>query len=139
MSIPSTENRMGFKKILFLLLLLGAIAVLSGCYTKPVRHLSSDVALLKVGTSTQEDVLVFLGEPDEQQTIGDGVERWLYLKEDKTLFEKMPVVGKRIGSPEYSRVMVTLTKGVVTECVFSSSDEDDFDWADDFSWQEKKK
>lgn len=129
---------MGWKKTSYLLLLL-AVVGLSGCYNKPVRHLSSDVALLKVGTSTQEDVLVFIGEPDEQQTIASGVERWLYLKEDRTLFEKTPFVGKYIGSPEYSRVIITLTNGVVTECVFSSSDEDDFDWADDYSWQEKKK
>lgn len=128
---------MGLKKSLSALLLV-AIVGLSGCYNRPVRHLASDVALLKVGTSTQEDVLVFLGEPDEQQTVSEGVERWLYLKEDKTLFEKTPFVGKHIGSPQYSRVVVTLTRGIVSECVFSVTDEDDFDWTDDFDWQEKK-
>jgi outer membrane protein assembly factor BamE (lipoprotein component of BamABCDE complex) len=129
---------MGSKKTMFVVL-LAAIVGLSGCYNTPVRHLASDVALLKVGTSTKEDVLVFLGEPDEQQAVDTGTERWLYLKEDRALFEKTPFVGKHIGSPEYSRVVVTLTNGIVTECVFSSTDEDDFDWADDFSWQEKKK
>ena len=128
---------MGSKNRVFVLLLV-ALVGLSGCYTRPVRHLASDVALLKVGTSTQEDVLVFLGEPDEQQMVSEGVERWLYLKEDKTLFERTPFIGKHIGSPQYSRVVVTLTKGIVSDCVFSVTDEDDFDWADDFDWQEKE-
>ncbi len=36
-------------------------------------------------------------------------------------------------------MVVTLKNGIVTECVFSLTDEDDMDWADDYSWQEKKK
>lgn len=128
---------MGSKNRVFALLLV-VIAGLSGCYNRPVRHLASDVALLKVGSSTQEDVLVFLGEPDEQQTVSEGVERWLYQKEDKTLLEKTPYVGKHFGSPQYSSVIVTLTRGIVSECTFSVTDEDELDWADDFDWQEKK-
>lgn len=128
---------MGSKR-LFMLLLLAVVAGLSGCYTTPVRHLASDVSLLKVGKSTQQDVLVFLGEPDEQQVVGEGVERWLYQDEDKTFLEKTPLVGKHIGSPEYNQAVVTLTNGIVTDCTFMSTDEDDYDWADDYSWQEKE-
>ncbi|MBW1635457.1 MAG: hypothetical protein JRJ68_04200, partial [Deltaproteobacteria bacterium] len=50
-----------------------------------------------------------------------------------------PYAGKYIGHPEYSQVVVTIDHGVVTGCTFSQSDEDDLDWADDYSWQEKKK
>lgn len=132
-----TETCMGSKNRVFALLLM-AIVGLSGCYNRPVRHLAADVALLKVGSSTQEDVLIFLGEPDEQQTVSEGVERWLYLKEDRTLFEKTPVIGKHIGSPQYSRVVVTLTRGIVSDLLYSVTDEDDFDWMDDFDWQEKQ-
>ncbi|MGW8192984.1 MAG: hypothetical protein ACWGOX_01850 [Desulforhopalus sp.] len=128
---------MSLKKLL-LLLLLAAIAGSSGCYTTPVRHLASDVALLNVGKSTQQDVLVFLGEPDEQQVVGGGVERWFYENEDQTVLEKTPYVGKYFGSPEYNRVVVTLTNGIVTDCTFLSTDADDYDWADDFSWQERE-
>jgi len=128
---------MGIKR-LFVLLLLTAVAGLFGCYTKPVRHLVSDVALLNVGKSTRQDVLVFLGEPDEQQVIGNGVEQWTYEDEDKTFLEKFPYVGKHFGSPEYNPAVATLTNGIVTDCTFLSTDEDDNDWADDFSWQEKK-
>ncbi len=128
---------MGSRTFIFLLLL--SVLTVTGCYNKPVRHLASDVGLLRVGTSTQEDVMVYLGEPDEQQEIGNGVEKWLYKDEDRTLFEKTPLVGKRIGSPEYRRAVVTLTNGIVTKLIYSSSDQDDLDWANDYSWQEKKK
>jgi hypothetical protein len=120
-------------------MLVATVLLLSGCYNKPVRHLVSDAALLKVGKSSSEDVLVYLGDPDEQNVLGDGVEKWLYKREEKTVFEKIPYAGAQFGAPEYSQVVVTITNGVVSDCVFSLSDEDDTDWADDYSWQEKKK
>jgi hypothetical protein len=128
---------MGSRIFVFLFLLVSVLAI-GGCYNKPVRHLASDVGLLKVGTSTQEDVLIYLGDPDEQQELGGGVEKWLYTDVNKTLLEKTPMVGKHLGSPEYRRAVVTLQNGIVIDCTYSASDEDDLDWADDYSWQEKK-
>lgn len=121
-----------------LLLLVVVMLIVSGCYITPVRHLAADVALLKVGESTQEDVLIFLGDPDEQNDLGEGVVQWVYKETKKTLLEKTPWVGKRIGSPEYRQVVVTLTNGIVSETAFSSSDEDELDWANDYSWQKKQ-
>ena len=121
-----------------MLFLLAAVFFLSGCYNKPVRHLASDAALLKIGESSSEDVLIYLGDPDEQQSLADGVEKWLYKKKDMSFFESIPYAGKYIGAPEYSQVVITIDKGVVTDCTFSQSDEDDLEWADDYSWQEKK-
>lgn len=126
---------MGAKKILPLLLLVTFF--ISGCYIHPVRHLAADVALLKKGETTQEEVLVYLGEPDEQKEMGDGVVKWLYKDEKKTAFEKTPGLGKYLGSPEYLMVVVTITNGIVTDTLFSSTDDDELDWADDYSWQEK--
>ncbi len=120
-------------------LLLSMVFMLSGCYNKPVRHLAADASLLIVGESTKEDVLIFLGDPDEQQDLGDGVEKWMYENKDMSLFEKTPFIGRQFGSPEYQRVVVTLTRGVVAKCTYSADDEDDLDWADDYSWQKKKK
>jgi len=119
--------------------LLTVFFILTGCYNRPVRHLSSDAALLRIGESSSEDVLIYLGDPDEQEMVADGVEKWLYKKKDMSLFERIPYAGKYIGAPEYSRVVVTIDHGIVTDCRFSQSDEDDLDWADDYSWQEKKK
>ncbi len=119
------------------LLALMLVAGVSGCYINPVRHLASDAALLKVGKSTKEDVLVFLGEPDEQEEVGEGVEKWLYRDKKMSLMEKTPLVGKRIGAPEYQTVVVTLRNSIVTDCVYFSRDEDEMGWAKDFSWQKK--
>jgi len=112
---------------------------LAGCYTTPVRHLAADAALLQAGKSTQQDVIVFLGDPDEQQVLGEGVEKWLYKEKDTSFFEKTPLVGPYLGAPAHNQVVVTFRNGIVTESVYSYSDKDDLDWANDFSWQEKKK
>jgi hypothetical protein len=130
---------MVLRKNFFLLLLFAvALTTISGCYNKPVRHLASDVALLKVGQSTEEDVLIFLGEPDEQQEVSEGVEKWLYRDKYMTFMEKAPIVGKRLGSPEYKLVVVTISNDIVTDVIYSVTDADDMDWADDYPWQEKK-
>ena len=130
-------------KINFRLLIIMALAVMlgtmSGCYNTPVRHLASDVSLLKTGESTAEDVLIFLGPPDEQQDKGGGVEKWLYRDKEMSFLQKTPLVGKHLGSPLYRKVVVTITKNIVSDVVYSASDKDDLNWADDFSWQEKKK
>lgn len=130
------EMKNQVKTLLVILFMLFSIA---GCYSKPVRHLASDIALVKVGESTQEDVIIFLGQPDEEQEDGDGVLKWLYQDEDLSLMEKTPFIGTKIGSPLYRRAVVTIKNGVVVDAVYSSSDEDDMDWADDYSWQVKKK
>jgi len=130
---------MTFTTLRAFVILVAAAFVLSGCYNKPVRHLSSDAALLKIGKSVSEDVLIYLGDPDEQKSFADGVEKWLYKKEERTFLEKIPYAGRQFGAPEYSQVVVTLVNGIVTDCIFSLSDEDDTGWADDYSWQEKKK
>ncbi len=126
-------------RINFFLLFLLALSTLGGCYTKPVRHLGSDIALLQVGKSTSEDVIVFLGEPDEQQEIDGAVQKWLYKDKNVSLLQKTPLIGNKLGSPEYNQVVVTFQNGIVSACDYSYSDEDDMGWAKDFSWQEKKK
>lgn len=124
-----------FLRLILCLFLLSATA---GCYNTPVRHLSSDVALIDVGTSSRSDVLVYLGEPDDQVIQGDGVERWLYNDTRKTFIEGAPVVGKYLGTPEEIQVIVTLQNNVVQDCTFTSADKDDLSWKDDFEWQKKE-
>ncbi len=123
-------------KSIIVLMLLSA-CFLSGCYITPVRHLAADIALVQVGQSTREDVLIFLGDPDEQQVQSEANEKWLYTQKKKRGAEKTPFVGKYLGSPEINRVVITFTNGIVTDTKFSSDDEDDLDWADDYSWQTK--
>jgi len=124
-------------RIKFLILIFLA-CYLSGCYTTPVRHLASDIALLQVGKSSKEDVIVYLGEPDEQVDLGEGTQKWLYREKKTRFFQKTPLVGSKFGSPEVNQVVVTLRNDVVSACDYSYSDEGDRGWAKEFSWQEKK-
>lgn len=121
-----------------ILLSLAMLICSSGCYMTPVRHLAADIALITVGKSTKEDVLVYLGEPDEQVAEKDGVVKWYYKETKRSLLEKTPYLGKHIGSPEYRQVLVTFTDGIVSDANYSASDEDDLDWANDYNWQKKK-
>lgn len=123
-------------KSIIVMMLLSA-CFLSGCYITPVRHLAADIALVQVGQSTREDVLIFLGDPDEQRVQSEGNEKWLYTQKKKRGAEKTPFVGKYLGSPEINTVVITFTNGIVTDTKFSSDDKDDLDWADDFSWQKQ--
>lgn len=127
------------QRIVVMIVILVAGCGLGGCYTKPVRHLAADVALVKVGESTKDDVLVYLGTPDAEQQLGDGRERWLYKETKKELLERTPVVGKYFGTPELRQVTISFSDGVVSDTTFRSEDQDDLDWADDYSWQENRK
>ncbi len=122
----------------FLVLAFVMTVMVSGCYNKPVRHLASDVSLLKIGESTQEDVLVYLGDPDDLQELGNGTQKWIYRDQKSGFFEKTPLVGGYVGSPEDRQVEVILQDGIVVERSFTAYDEDDLNWSKDFSWQEKE-
>lgn len=112
--------------------------LLTGCYNKPVRHLASDVALLKIGESGRDDVLTFLGEPDEQIVLKDGVEKWVFTEYEKSALKEAPVVGKYFGKPNYGKVTVILKNNIVVDCIYGAWKHNDNAWADDFDWQEKQ-
>jgi len=122
-----------------LLVMLALTLILTGCYNKPVRHLASDIALLKIGESTEEDVIIFLGEPDEQKEYGDNVSKWLYQDKEKSLLRSTPLIGEKIGTSAVRRAVVTLENGIVVDTRYTLSENDDLDWADDYSRQADKK
>ncbi len=111
---------------------------LTGCYNTPVRHIASDVGLLKIGESSRDDVLTYLGSPDQQSVLEDGTEKWLFKEYESSMVKNTPVVGKYFGPKNYGTVLVVLKNDVVVDCIFDAYDHDEMDWADDFSWQEKK-
>jgi hypothetical protein len=115
---------------LFMLLVLG------GCSSHPVRHLASDASLVKLGVSSKEDVLTFLGDPDARQMISASVEKWIYYEEEETTSQKMPYLGKLFSSDGFSQIVITFEGNIVSDSRYSSFDSDDFDWSDDYSWQE---
>ena len=90
------------------LLALMVMMSLSGCYNTPVKHLSADEILIQVGKTTDEDVLVFLGQPDKIKKLSDGKDQWLYEDSKQSLLEKTPGLGKYFGAPSVQRVVLTI-------------------------------
>jgi outer membrane protein assembly factor BamE (lipoprotein component of BamABCDE complex) len=115
------------------------VFMLTGCYNTPVRHLASDVSLIKIGKSHREDVLVYLGEPDLQRMVSASQEEWVYIEEKESSFQKTPFVGRAFSPEGYGRVVVTFEGDLVTGCRYSAYEEKDMDWKDDFDWQKKQK
>ena len=111
---------------------------LSGCYGTPVRHLASDAAMIKVGESKRNDVLIYLGEPDERIVLGNGEEKWLYKEYEHSMVKNAPLVGKYFGKPNYGTLTATLKNDVVVDIVYGAWESDNDAWRDDFGWQEKK-
>jgi hypothetical protein len=112
--------------------------LIEGCYSTPVRHLSSDIALLQVGKSTKQDVIIYLGEPDDQIEEADGIQKFLYREKNNSFFRNTPLIGKKLGTSEVDQVVVTMKNGVVTACEYSYITDGDKGWSKNFSWQEKK-
>jgi len=121
-----------------LIYLLASLFLLSGCYTKQVRHLASDAALIKPGKSTRQDVLRYLGEPNGHRTVSPGVEEYVYYEDQKGSLGKMPVVGDWVDPDGYEMILVTLNGDLVSSCEFRVFNEADQDWVDDFTWEEVK-
>lgn len=117
---------------------LALLVALGACSGTPVRHLASDASLIKPGTSTKEDVLTYLGDPDTRQTVSATAERWIYYEQQPSTLQQAPLVGKLFSAKGYDKIIVTFEGESVVECRFSSLSADEFNWADDYSWQEKR-
>ena len=116
------------------LILLALLFVLSGCYNKSIRHLASDASLVKVGSSTRNDVLTYLGEPDKQRILEDGREEWIYVEEKPSDLQRAPLVGGFFSGNGYDKILVILENDIVQFCQFREFAEDEFDWADESTW-----
>jgi len=67
------------------------------------------------------------------------VEEWIYYEEDPSLPQKAPVVGEYFDPKGYGMIRLILRGDVVLKCRYTSYEQDDMDWADDYSWQEEIK
>ncbi len=121
-----------------LIVLFAALFLIAGCYTKPVRHLASDAALIKPGTSSREDVLRYLGEPNGHRTLSPGVDEYVYYEDRKDGIGKMPMVGGWIDPDGYEMILVTIDGDLVSGCEFRVFKEADKEWVEDFTWEELK-
>lgn len=124
-----------WQTILRVMLVCCAVSIISGCYNTPVRHLAADVGLVKVGSSSKEDVLVFLGYPDREFERESGNIVWLYFEEKESVSKRLPLVGEKVGSTEITQVAILFSGDFVSKVDFSVYDPDDLSWQRNFSWQ----
>lgn len=115
-----------------------ALLLLSGCYSKQVRHLASDAALIKPGQSSVKDVQKYLGEPNGRRDISPGVSEYVYYEDRPGFFGNMPVLGPMAGPGGYEMIVVTIEKDMVSNCEFRNFNESDRKWVEDFTWEEVK-
>lgn len=123
---------MRFKPLLFVCMLL----LLGGCYTKQVRHLASDAALIKPGQTTAKEMLRYLGEPNGQRQVSPQVMEYVYYADQPGIFGTAPVLSKLTGPSGYEMIIVTVENELVTACEFRGFNEKDNKWVEDFTWDE---
>ncbi|MCF6290479.1 MAG: hypothetical protein L3J03_05745 [Desulfobacterales bacterium] len=111
------------------LLFLFFIAILAGgCsfHHEPVRHLASDAALIVPGQTSKQEVLAYLGEPDERRQAENGEEVWIYVQVTESFLRKAPYIGKRLGSEEYNVMNISFAGNIVTSCVYRLFNEEEY-------------
>lgn len=111
---------------LFIPLFISLLA-LAGCSSRPVRHLSSDVCLIVPNISTKQEVLSYIGPPDQRRTTSEGAEVWHYYQSNKSLLRKTPYVGDKLGQEDFDLVTVTFIGDRVLTCVYRSLSEEEFE------------
>ncbi|MDD3815081.1 MAG: hypothetical protein PHZ02_10580 [Desulfocapsaceae bacterium] len=111
------------------------LLVMSGCHNHPVRHLASDVGLIKAGETTRQEVIALLGDPDSTRMVSATTEEWTYYDEDKSLLQQTPLMGRDFSSKGYNTVVLLLNGDIVTAARYGAYDKDEFDWQDDYRWQ----
>lgn len=110
----------------------GAVLVsllLAGCsgISSPVRNLSSDVCLVMPESTTRQEVLSFLGEPDRKLVNSEKMDVWLYEKVNQDFTRKFPVIGDKLGEQNYETVTVTFDGNLVRTCLYRQFDEAEFE------------
>lgn len=108
---------------------------MSGCHNHPVRHLGSDVGLIKAGETTRQEALSLLGDPDSTRKVSATTEEWTYYEEDKSLLQKAPVVGGAFSAKGVKTVVLTLKGDIVTEARYGDYCKGELDWKKDCKWQ----
>ncbi len=100
---------------------------MAGCAKKNVRHLASDVCLVTPEKTTKEQVLTYLGQPDEQYEMAEGGETWIYYDVNKSALHDTPFIGQKIGDKKYEMVKVTFGGEIVQTCVYRLLTEEEFE------------
>jgi len=116
------------KKLSYITIVLGLafFTALPGCAKKNVRHLASDVCLVTPDKTTKEQVVTYLGLPDEQYEMADGSETWVYYDVKKSTLAGTPYFGDKIGDKKYEMAKVTFSGDIVRTCIYRALTEEEF-------------
>ncbi len=98
---------------------------LSGCADHSVRHLSSDVSMIKDGRSTRSDVQTYLGEPDSKRMVSGGQEEWIYQEEQRSSIQNVYVIGGLFSGHGYSSIVITFEGDLVIASEYRTSEKKD--------------
>jgi hypothetical protein len=112
--------------IMVVALCIAFIMGVGGCAKKNVRHLASDVSLITPEKTTKEQVLTYLGPPDEENEMADGGETWIYYDVKKTALHNTPYIGDKIGDKKYEMVKVTFGDEIVQTCIYRLLTDEEF-------------
>ncbi len=99
--------------IIVVALCLSLMLGTAGCARKNVRHLASDVGMITPGTSTKQEVVNYLGQPDAEYKITGGDVLWVYSEARSSMLHGTPYIGGKIGGETYEVVKVTFIGDIV--------------------------
>jgi len=114
------------RSTLLIFLLLSVVLTVTACSNKQVRYLASDVCLVEHDKTTKQEVLSYLGQPDEQYVKPTGEEVWVYYDAKKSMLSNTPYIGDRVGDEKVEMVTVTFTGNIVRTSVYRSMSEEEF-------------
>jgi len=116
--LPLLEQNMRLTSIVRLAFSLCLLStVLTGCFFHtPSRHLASDICLITPNLTAQE-VISYLGPPDEKQNSEQG-EIWLYYEVKKSTLRSTPFIGAKMGSEQYDVVTINFVGEKVHTCIY---------------------
>lgn len=133
MSIPVIA--IPFSRTASVLIAALLLFVVTACYNHPVRHLTGEVSLIKAGVTTREEAKAILGEPDARRQLSPTVEEWQYQEQERSLWQKTPVVGDSFSPKGYRTVILTLEGDLVTGARYVTYNRDEMNWKKDCKWQ----
>ncbi len=114
------------RSTLLIFLFLSVVLTVTACSKKQVRYLASDVCLVEPEKTTKQEVLSYLGQPDEQYVEPTGEEVWVYFDEKKNLLSDTPYIGDKVGDQKFEMVTVTFDGDIVRTTVYRSMNEEEF-------------
>lgn len=112
--------------VIAVVLCLSFMSGMVGCAGKNVRYLVSDVSMVTPGTTTKEEVIIYLGQPDAEYEIAEGGILWVYYEEKKTLLRDTPYIGGKVGEKTYEVVKVTINGDIVQTIGYRAMSEEEF-------------